>query len=256
MAVYITGDTHADFSRFHPMFMRDWDDLTKDDVVIICGDFGGVWYSKDYDEDAWKRQEKKLDDLQNLPFTIAFVDGNHSNFTELAKYPISVWNGARVHKIRPNVIHIMRGEILTLEDHTFWCFGGASSHDIRDGIIDSADPNWEETAYIWYKRGCQYRIKGLSWWEEELPSKEEMMHGLETLQDYDYNVDYIITHSPPGSVIALIGHGMYDHDVLTSYLDDVRAMTEYRRHYMGHMHEDWAINDKDILIYENIERVM
>ena len=39
---YITGDTHADFSRFELKKFPIQTDMTKDDYVIICGDFGGV----------------------------------------------------------------------------------------------------------------------------------------------------------------------------------------------------------------------
>ena len=41
--IYITGDTHADFSRFEKNKFLIQTEMTKDDYVIICGDFGGVW---------------------------------------------------------------------------------------------------------------------------------------------------------------------------------------------------------------------
>ena len=41
--IYITGDTHADFSRFLIENFPIQNEITKDDYVIICGDFGGVW---------------------------------------------------------------------------------------------------------------------------------------------------------------------------------------------------------------------
>ena len=41
--IYITGDTHADFSRFAKNKFPIQTEMTKDDYVIICGDFGGVW---------------------------------------------------------------------------------------------------------------------------------------------------------------------------------------------------------------------
>lgn len=43
MSIFITGDTHGDFSRFEKSRFPEQDALTKDDVVIICGDFGGGW---------------------------------------------------------------------------------------------------------------------------------------------------------------------------------------------------------------------
>ena len=42
MAIFITGDTHGDFSRLLPAAFHEQRDLTKEDYLIICGDFGGV----------------------------------------------------------------------------------------------------------------------------------------------------------------------------------------------------------------------
>ena len=42
MAIFITGDTHGDFSRLQPAAFHEQRNLKKDDCLIICGDFGGV----------------------------------------------------------------------------------------------------------------------------------------------------------------------------------------------------------------------
>jgi hypothetical protein len=41
--IYITGDTHSNFTRFNEDKFPIQSEMTKDDYVIICGDFGGVW---------------------------------------------------------------------------------------------------------------------------------------------------------------------------------------------------------------------
>lgn len=41
--IYITGDCHQDFERFNMKNFPEQRELTRDDHVIICGDFGGVW---------------------------------------------------------------------------------------------------------------------------------------------------------------------------------------------------------------------
>lgn len=38
-----------------------------------------------------------------------------------------------------------------------------------------------------------YRVKDLSWWEEELPTDEEMQHGINVLKENNNMVDFIIT---------------------------------------------------------------
>ena len=40
--IYVTGDCHADFTRFNTKIFPEQYEMTKDDYVIICGDFGGL----------------------------------------------------------------------------------------------------------------------------------------------------------------------------------------------------------------------
>ena len=42
--IYITGDCHGNFERFNPNIFPEQNEMTKEDYVIICGDFGGVWH--------------------------------------------------------------------------------------------------------------------------------------------------------------------------------------------------------------------
>ena len=90
--IYITGDCHKDFSRFTEENFPEQKCMTKDDYVIICGDFGGVWWSRDNANCATDIFD--LNWLQDRPFTTLFVDGNHENFDELYKYPEKEWSKA------------------------------------------------------------------------------------------------------------------------------------------------------------------
>ena len=248
--IFITGDTHGDFTRFNADIFYEQKEMTKDDCVIVCGDFGGVW---DYKGES-PREKYWLDWLDSKPFTTLFVDGNHENHVRLFEYPEKEWNGGKVHEIRPSVLHMMRGEIFQIEGLSFFTFGGASSHDIQDGVLDPEKDKEliKKWRYTPYKR---YRIIGQSWWKEELPSEEEMQHGFDTLEKHGNKVDYIITHSPSASEIALLGHGAYQQDVLTKYLEEVKARTDYKKHFCGHMHVNKAMNEKDIVLYEQIIRI-
>lgn len=175
-------------------------------------------------------------------------------FPRIYEYPVKEWNGGLVHEIRPSVLHLMRGEIFTIEGLTFWAFGGASSHDIRDGILDPVADAEKIKEWYWdYSK--LFRVKGVTWWPEELPTDEEMKHGIDNLAEYGNKVDYLLTHSPATSILNLMGRGMYTPDKLSNYLDDVRANTEFKRHYMGHMHLDWDLNETDWLMYEEIVRI-
>ena len=92
--------------------------MTKRDIVICAGDFGGVWFGDGRDEAA-------LDWLESLPFTLAFVCGNHENYDALERYPVKDWHGGKVHRIRSHVLHLMRGQVFELEGYHFFTMGGA-----------------------------------------------------------------------------------------------------------------------------------
>lgn len=77
--IFITGDTHGLFGRFRKENWPEHENLDKDDYVIICGDFGGVW---DYTGNS-PIEKIVLDWLQDLRCTVLFADGNHENYTRL-----------------------------------------------------------------------------------------------------------------------------------------------------------------------------
>lgn len=105
--IFITGDTHGDWkNRFKPECFPIGQSLNRSDYVIVCGDFG-YWHDTDI-------ERNNLDWLESQPWTTLFVDGNHSNFDRLKKLPVAEWNGGTVHKIRPHIIHLMRGQVLLL----------------------------------------------------------------------------------------------------------------------------------------------
>ena len=156
MKIFATGDTHGNFERLRPEYFPEGQELTKEDVVLQLGDFGGVWFGDERDNEA-------LDWLESLPFTVAFVSGNHENYDALARYPVETWHGGRVQPIRPHVLHLMRGQVYELAGLTFFTMGGAASHDIEDGILSLDDPNFERK-YLILKRKerARFRIDHLS----------------------------------------------------------------------------------------------
>lgn len=149
MTVYVTGDVHgrAEYGSSRFAF-KSWPlgrTLTRDDAVIVAGDFGFVW-------DGSNAERYWLDWFESKPWTTCFVDGNHENHRMLAELPVREWNGGLVHEARPHVLHLMRGEVFDIAGTTVLAMGGAASND------------------------RQYRKEGRSWWPDEMPSEEEMGH--------------------------------------------------------------------------------
>lgn len=122
--IYITGDLHADhgISKLDNKNFKKGLSLTKDDYLIITGDFGLVW-------DKSKRQEYWRKWLNNKPYTTLFVDGNHECFDQLDAMPLVEWNGGKVHFVEDSIIHLTRGQIFNLQGKRFFTFGGADSID-------------------------------------------------------------------------------------------------------------------------------
>lgn len=262
--IYITGDTHKDFSRFTVESFPEQKQMTKEDYVIICGDFGGIW---------WDRNDRRstvdkfdLNWLEDKPFTTLFVDGNHENFDELYKYPVKEWHGGKVHEIRPSVLHLMRGEIYDIEGKKFFAFGGARSHDIKDGIIEWDEKGkWKETAKKWEKAGKQFRISHYSWWEQEIPSKEEIDNAWKNLEKHEYTVDYMITHCCSSDILFRYIGNISDYltagkaiigDEMTDILDNMVNKINYKYWFFGHHHDDYKIEPNNILLYHQIIRIV
>ena len=116
--IYITGDTHGDFTRFSAKRLRRTGlELTQEDYIIICGDFGLCW-AKD------KTFEYHCKNFEEKPYTILWVQGNHENYDMIGEYPLEEWHGGKVrHIIRDKVILLERGQVFEIEGKSFFAFG-------------------------------------------------------------------------------------------------------------------------------------
>ena len=97
--VYVTGDCHGEFHKLSNKNFPQSKNLTKEDYVIICGDFGNIWdLIPSSTEKYWYNW------LCEKPYTILFIDGNHENFDRLNNdYPEIDFLGGRAHKISNNI---------------------------------------------------------------------------------------------------------------------------------------------------------
>ena len=68
--IFVTGDTHGDLHRFDNPVVKK---MRKEDMLIICGDFGFIWEGNE-------QERKILEKLGKKKYQILFVDGAHENF--------------------------------------------------------------------------------------------------------------------------------------------------------------------------------
>ena len=222
--IFVTGDCHTDFHKFSTDAFPEQAEMTKDDIVIILGDFGGIW-NKDGESNGERYWLKWLNEKS---FTTVFVDGNHENFDRLnSEYEVVDFHGGKAHKIRDSIYHLMRGEIFDFEGKSFFAFGGASSHDIDDGILSWEDfdteAEFKQTYKLWVKQNKMFRVNHLSWWAEELPSDKEIQNAENDLKKIDYKVDYVLSHCAPQSVVSFMYMCPVDSDKLTLWFEDLQG---------------------------------
>ena len=160
-----------------------------------------------------------------------------------------------IQRIRPSVILLERGQIFSLGGKRFFTMGGASSHDIQDGILEPDDPLFKKKCRELDARGAMYRVNHLSWWKEELPSEDEYQTARANLDRAGWEVDYIITHCCSTSVQDELSGGFYQADTLTDFLDEVARRCKFKYHFFGHYHMDRIIQKKYVLLYEQIIRL-
>lgn len=232
MFLHIFGDTHGpdEISKINPKRWFDRD-LTKDDAIVVCGDFGLPFFptdripadelkSKNFPQHNIKsaRAYKMYTDwMASFPCDILFVDGNHDNHAFWAEQPTERWNGGLIQRLpeAPNVIHLMRGEYYTIDGMTMWCMGGAES-------IDKI-----------------YRTEGVTWWREEIPSTKETWHGFDMLEEHGNKVDLILTHTLPQMLMPIYFRDISPIDDPTGvYLNEIYRRVEFKQWLCGHMHRD------------------
>lgn len=221
--IYITGDTHGDRFRFIKNTLDD-ENWTKDDFLIVCGDFGYIFLND-------SAEEKFLDYLEAKPYTICFCDGNHENFPAIFSYPEITWKGGKVHKIRKNIFHLMRGQFFTIENKKIFTMGGAYSIDR-------------------YMRKLNY-----SYWNEELPSNEEYSEAIENLKKHK-KADIVISHTAPREIVQKMGFSPDIHDMeLTGFLEWVMHEIEFSHWYFGHWHTDETFYGKFTAVYFSVHKI-
>ena len=232
MAIYITGDSHGELSKLSKfkkkMKMNDTP-LTKDDYLIIVGDFGFIW------DNIPSREEKYNLNWIDEYFEgkVLFIMGNHENFPRLNQFPIENMFGATGRRISKNCYYLTNSQIFTIEGHTFFVLGGGIS-------IDKLQ-----------------RKEGISWWPEEIPSYSEIKKGFEVLAAAGNKVDYILTHAThkEGYEYVFRGQSYKAHDPMHEPLEQLRQTVDYKLWFSGHYHHDiYEEHLKTRLIYHDYVR--
>ncbi len=209
-SIYVTGDVHG--------YITDLEQRIKDNnielgsTIIVAGDFGFFPNPNNKDD------QQSFNKLIQSDYLFCYADGNHEPFDLLYELPTESWCGGTIHRLADNVIHLCRGSVFTIENKRIFVMGGAYSIDKK------------------------YRIPGVNWFETEQPSQEEYEYANRYLEKCNYELDYVITHTAPYSLIHALGFSLFrEESELDSYLERIKDSASFKKWLFGHYHMDKSL---------------
>ena len=220
--IYITGDTHRDFSRFYGK------NFNKEDMVIILGD-AGINYCLNEEDKEFKEYLSKLD------IKFFCIQGNHEERPEnISTYKEVDMFGGKVfiEEEFPNLIFAKNGETYMLDNKKVLVIGGAYSVDKHYRLL--------------YER---------QWFKDEQLSEDEKEKILNRVKNE--HVDIILSHTCPKKYetteVFLIGLDQSEIDKsMEIFLDEIEESVDYDKWYCGHFHTEKQI-DKLEFMFEGIK---
>ena len=220
--IYITGDTHRDFSRLNNIPYKNGD------MLIVLGDAGINFLLNDDD-----RKVKEV--LNSLGIKLFCIRGNHEERPEnISSYmEVEMFDGkVFMESEYPNLIFAKDGETYNINGIKVLVIGGAYS----------VDKEW--------------RIRNnYGWFKDEQLSQEEMEQILNKVKGEKYDV--VMTHTcpykyePREMFLSGIDESRVDKS-MEHFLDKVEESIEYDKWYCGHYHTEKQI-DKLEFMFESVK---
>jgi hypothetical protein len=241
--IYVTGDTHGthDIEKVRSWYNKNQAILTKDDVLVVLGDWGGLWHP------IGSLKYKKLDNhvlvqWAKKKFTTFIIPGNHENYDIIESLPVIEKFGAKCYlfevkrsfdnKYIGDIYIAVHGEVYTIDDKKILAYGGATSQDKA------------------------FRTLGIDYWSQEVPNISYEYSAFDNLKKHDMQVHYVFSHTCPVQVARVMftpGTPEYNNyhqksedyvsKFLQSLIDDGLKFNEW---HFGHWHMDKTIIQDDL----------
>ena len=215
--IYITGDTHRDFSQIYKL------EKDTDNMLIVLGDVGINYYLNEEDKN-YKEYLKKL------KLKLFCVRGNHEERPEnISTYKEVEMFGGKVfiEEEYPNLIFAKDGEIYNIDGKKILVIGGAYSVD------------------------KQYRLlHGYKWFKDEQLTKKEMDTILEKVKGKHF--DIVLTHTCPYKYEPreVFMQGLDQSKVdksMEHFLDKIEENINYDKWYCGHYHTEKQVDKLEFM---------
>ena len=215
--IYITGDTHRDFTRLHNL------KGTEEDMLIVLGDAGINYYLNEEDTN-YKEY------LNSFKIKLFCIRGNHEERPEnINTYKeVNMFDGkVYIEENYPNLIFAKDGEVYNIDGLSVLVIGGAYSVD------------------------KEYRLMyGHKWFKDEQLSEYEMNNILDKVKGKHF--DIVLTHTcpykyePKETFKLKLDQSKIDKS-MEHFLDKIEESISYNKWYCGHYHIEKQIDKLDFM---------
>lgn len=220
--LFITGDVHrtVDIQKIIDFQDKMGGSLTKNDVLVVLGDWGAIWHGDE-------RDAQILDWWDSCPWTTFVVPGNHDNHVAISKLPVREVFSSPAYVARETVFVAISGNIYDILGKKCLTVGGA----------DSVDKAW--------------RTKDEDWWEEETITEEIATVATNSLSTVYGQVDYYFTHTGGFRVVSTLGFKPTISDYWVSDISE-KIYNKKCQHFCGHYHVDKIVDSNHRIVYNDI----
>lgn len=233
--IWLIGDIHGDWTVVRNFYVKHKEELSdnyEDNVLVVLGDFGALYYLN-------KRDDFFKEKLHKFPLTYFCIRGNHEQrpSIQMLKYPAD-WHYERYFENRVYVEDRFPKIKYALDEGGKYIIEGKSVLTIPGAY--SVD-KWYRIMNHW------------SWFENEQLSYEERQ---ELLEYQEPRYDCIFAHTCPYMWIPYIqdlflpqvDQSMVD-NTTEYFLNEIVARCDYDRFYFGHYHDNRDLHEFATMIY-------
>lgn len=262
--IYVTGDTHGlnNIKKIHDFLNTiDGNSLTKNDYMIVLGDFGVCWYGN-RNLETQRKMEKQLDEeinnIRNMPSAKALSDDDFEFYRQVKLFEIDqkLSHDESVRDFWDNMpwttlfIDGNHENHELLDSYLIEEWNGGKIHKISDSIyhllrgqVFNIDGITLFTMGGAESIDKKYRKEGVSWWSREMPSEEEYKEAVNNLNKHNRTVDCVLTHCAPEDYLnkrKMNGMNYHSSNELEKFFDIIAGSPsiKYKGWYFGHYHDD------------------
>lgn len=229
-SVYVIGDIHGDFNILEARFgdVRSPFCGEKKDVLFVAGDAGFI---NSYESNDSK--QKRIKNLNSLPFIIIVVLGNHENYDVIESLSKETIFGGKCYKEDGvDVYYATNGQIFNIDGYKYFTFNGGLSVDKPQRL----------------ELESKYGIK--FWWEQEIKTQD---FDAAYITYFSNRIDYVITHDVPTTIFNKLtpfipGRFKEQTCPLQPFLEKLYIMKKCKHWYAGHYHPSYKITIENFTV--------